>query len=337
MGILWRCGQEHLCRLIADQIWNISNSEVVQKFDTHSGAVSCMRYNPRELSMATAGADRHTIIWDLENFKVQSESKTESTAVEALAFDTEGKFLFTACQDSLKVWRADMDCKPVNSFAMKWKGVKDMKISPDNQSVLGVATGPKGFALWKTEWTKMPASPMTGGEFEDERARAGYIDKAPPRHALSKDNIPNAEDIKVPNNNLGSSKDPRYNMLETLAEIRKDHKKFSTSLEEKKNYLNPILHWLNTSNTRAALNAIDKQNDPMVIIDLINMIINTKKLDSINIEFATTLVRKATMLAESQFIIHIKTGLMFVSMCIARFKNVVSLLHRKFLLSRVQI
>ena len=66
----------------------------------------------------------------------------------------------------------------------------------------------------------------------------------------------------------------------------------------------------------------------MVLVDLINMVINTKKVDTMSIEFATALLRKAALLAESNYIIHIKTGMSFVSLCIAKFKTVVMWLLR---------
>ena len=277
-----------------------------------------MRYNPRELKMVTAGADKHAVVWDLEGMRLEAETKSEATGIEALAFDMEGKYLFTASQDSLKVWRADQELKPLSSFSVKWKGIKDLKMSIDNQTLQGLATGPKGFVCWRTDWAKVPASPFTTENEKDGSGRS--VDRAPPRHAFSRDNIPGNE-VKGVGQGLGESKDPKYNMLETLGEIRKDHKKFSTSLEQKQNYLAPIIHWLTMGNVRAAVNAIEKQNDPMVIIDLINMLVNTKKVDAINIEFATTLLRKAILLAESQFIVHIKTGLSFALICVTRFKQ----------------
>ena len=71
-----------------------------------------------------------------------------------------------------------------------------------------------------------------------------------------------------------------------------------------------------------ALNAIEKQNDPFIVVDLLNMIMNTKKVENINIEFACMLLKKAKILTESGYIIHIKTGLLFVSQAVSKYQNV---------------
>ena len=56
--------------------------------------------------------------------------------------------------------------------------------------------------------------------------------------------------------------------------------------------------------------------------DLLGMMMLTGKVDSINVEFATILTKKAALLAESKYILHIKTSMSFVSKCVARFRNV---------------
>ena len=60
----------------------------------------------------------------------------------------------------------------------------------------------------------------------------------------------------------------------------------------------------------------------MVMKDLLAMMMQTGKVDSIGVEFATILVRKAAILAESKYILHIKTSMGFVSKVVAKFRNV---------------
>lgn len=287
--------------------------------------MTCISFNPRELTLCSAGYDKKAKYWDLENFTLDSETKMESTAIEAVCFDNEGKFIFSASTDSLKIWHADKKCKNMGSVPVKWRNVKDLKISKDNKNIYCLSVTPNSFAFWQVDWlVKTPVSPVTGFEADepslDNYSRAA---KQPPKKALSKDSIADP-DIRSPH--IAETSNPKFNLMESFSEIRKEHKKFSTLLEQKHEYLKPIFFWLNKGDSRSALNAIEKQNDPFIVVDLLNMIMNTKKIDNINIEFTIMLLKKAKILTESGYIIHIKTGLLFVSQAVAKYKNVPKLL-----------
>lgn len=244
----------------------------------------------------------------------ESMTKQEATPIEGISFDTEGKFLFTASNESLKVWKIDAGCRLLNSVPTKWRSVKDVRVSPDNTCVLSLSAGPKAFTCWSVDFMKAPVSPTSA---DDEAFSGGQ--RNPPRRVLSRDNIPNDD---MPVSKLADSGNEKFDMMESFGQIRREHKKFCQAMEQKQNNLSPIFHWLSSGNTRAAINAIEQKSDPMVLVDLINMVINTKKVDTMNIDFATALLRKAAVLAESNYIIHIKTGMSFVSMCVAKFKAV---------------
>jgi WD40 repeat protein len=306
------------------QIWDIMSGDSLKKFDTHTAPVTSLLFNPRELKLASAGLDKRTILWDLETMTEESMTKQEATPIEAVSFDTEGKFLFTASNESLKVWKIDAGCRLLNSVPTKWKGVKDLMVSSDNKFVLGLSAGPKAFTSWNIDFMKAPASPISGPDDESYDTR-NAAQRNPPRRVLSRDNIPNED---MPASVLAESGNEKFNLMEGFGEIRREHKKFCQAMEQKQNNLSPIFHWLSSGNNKAAVNAIEQKNDPMVLVDLINMVINTKKVDTMSIEFATALLRKAALLAESNYIIHIKTGMSFVSLCIAKFKTVVMWLLR---------
>lgn len=253
--------------------------------------------------------------------RYQAETKQEATPIEAISFDSDGNYLFTASNESLKVWRVGESISLQNSVPTKWRGVKDLKVSPDKQHVLTLSAGPKSFTCWWTDFLKAPASPISGAEDEDSGNRQ-RADRHAPRRVLSRDNIPNED---LPAGHLTESSNEKFNMMESFAEIRREHKKFCQAMEQKHNNLAPIFTWLGSQGTlKAAINAIESKNDPMVLVDLINMVIQTKKVDTMNIEFSTTLLKKAAILAESNYIIHIKTGMAFVSTCVAKFKSVAS-------------
>jgi hypothetical protein len=313
-------GNDRIVQVLSpQQVWNAASGESLKKFDSHKAPVTCLLFHPADIKLASAGLDKKSIVWDLDTMQFQAETKQEATPIEAISFDSDGNYLFTASNESLKVWTVGESISLQNSVPTKWRGVKDLKISPDRQHVLTLSAGPKSFTCWWTDFLKAPASPMSGSE-EDDMGGRQRGDRHPPRRVLSRDNIPNED---LPAGNLTESSNEKFNMMESFAEIRREHKKFCVAMEQKHNNLAPIFTWLGSPSTlKAAINAIESKVDPMVLVDLINMVIQTKKVDTMNIEFATVLLRKAAILAESNYIIHIKSGMAFVSTCVAKFKSV---------------
>ena len=50
------------------KIWDIKANKCIQTFSIHDGPVTCLKYNPNDLTLATGSADKTVKYWDLENF-----------------------------------------------------------------------------------------------------------------------------------------------------------------------------------------------------------------------------------------------------------------------------
>jgi WD40 repeat protein len=70
------------CRVM---LWDISSGKLIfNDFGVHKGAVNCLKFNPYEITMASAGSDKLCRYWDLENscgLEIGTTS-TESTTIE---------------------------------------------------------------------------------------------------------------------------------------------------------------------------------------------------------------------------------------------------------------
>lgn len=69
----------------------------------HKGAVTSVRFHPKEFLMATGSSDRTAKFWDLERFDLVSETSVESSGIRCIHFHPEGSVLFTGSQESLRV------------------------------------------------------------------------------------------------------------------------------------------------------------------------------------------------------------------------------------------
>lgn len=229
--------------------------------------MNAIAFNPQELAIAAAGVERNATYYSLEGTgtKILGKTANESSAIECITFDDEGLFLFTAGQDSLKVWSVDGSTKLVASFDAKWKGVKDLKMGSSNTQLYGISANANEFSLWVNEWnSRSPISPPTyetsvmhtNQNIYNVRttAQANPIQKVVQKKPLDPSTFRQVE------SDLRASRQPSTHMLssEMIGKIRKEHKKFTDLMQDKQNYLKPIIHWLNTGKILAAVNAIEK-------------------------------------------------------------------------------
>eukprot|EP01017_Pseudomicrothorax_dubius_P012629 TRINITY_DN1530_c0_g1_i7.p1 TRINITY_DN1530_c0_g1~~TRINITY_DN1530_c0_g1_i7.p1 ORF type:complete len:356 (+),score=75.02 TRINITY_DN1530_c0_g1_i7:1250-2317(+) len=109
--------------------------------------------------------------------------------------------------------------------------------------------------------------------------------------------------------------------FDLINELLKEDSKFKGVMTQKLNYLKPILHWWNSNNIKSALNAIERINEPWVLNDVFNMVIQTNKLGNLNVEAITIFVAKSRILIESRFQPHIKVGLDIVRRAYKQFRD----------------
>ena len=69
-----------------------------------------------------------------------------ATAVTAIAFNDEGKMLYTAANDTLKIWNMAKGGFLLETVESPWKGVQD--ICWTSNGLLGVAAGVNYLSVW---------------------------------------------------------------------------------------------------------------------------------------------------------------------------------------------
>ncbi len=97
------------------QLWDIGTGKMMYTFNLHDAPITCLKFNPYDLTLATGSADKTVKYWDLERFglvflNAQQASywqicstKPEATGIQCINFDLEARFLFSTAQDALRV------------------------------------------------------------------------------------------------------------------------------------------------------------------------------------------------------------------------------------------
>ena len=85
------------------QIWDLSAGKAIADFRMHTGGVTSVQFHPKEFLMCSGSTDRTVKFYDLEQFKLVSETSPDSNGVRKVLFHSDGTALFAGTEESLKV------------------------------------------------------------------------------------------------------------------------------------------------------------------------------------------------------------------------------------------
>jgi len=135
------------------KLWDIGSGKTIFTFNLHEAPVTCLKFNPYELTLATGSADKTVKYWDLEKFGLICSTKPEATGIQSISFDPDGKYLFSAAQDAMRVWYVDTnDLNLLDNVETTWRGVQELAVQvnhkTEEENLLGLAITNVSFGLW---------------------------------------------------------------------------------------------------------------------------------------------------------------------------------------------
>ena len=97
---------------------------------------------------ATCSSDRTAKYFRCEDkcFGFASSTDLVSTPITSIAYNEDGKVLYTASNDSLKSWNMYKGGLLLESIETSWKGVQDMAVIQD--ALMGIAFSSGHLSLW---------------------------------------------------------------------------------------------------------------------------------------------------------------------------------------------
>ncbi|KAM3141022.1 hypothetical protein pb186bvf_006823 [Paramecium bursaria] len=129
------------------KIWDIGTQRIMANLNQHDSFISCLQYNPVDRAIASGGGDRCVRYWDLEQYQAICATRTDTTPIQQIQFVNEGKYLFSAAHESLKVWDMEKDGgQLLDNIESTWRGVQDM--ITDRDYLYGLAASVQGFFLY---------------------------------------------------------------------------------------------------------------------------------------------------------------------------------------------
>lgn len=284
------------------KLWNLESGKMQADFATDKSLpVLTTVFHPREFQVSFAGAERLVNFYSTDNFKLQGYSKEMPGAVSALAFDEVGKCLWVAGSGYLR----QLHLPEVANFELidaPWK--KPPQLLSDGKDLFGLSLHSRSIKI-----TKLGPNPdRVLAPEPDRRVRAA----------------PTAMQVETPV--ATPLEDPDQEIRE-LEELQNGHVQIMTSMQKKSNALTPIIvAFFEQGNQRAAWVGIEKLADDKVVTDLLNMFLNTGALKKVGIDFATLLLKKASIIFDNKYKYCLKTSLRFTLEAIKHFsKDIVSI------------
>ena len=140
------------------KLWDLTAGRMLKEFNAHNAPISAVEFHPNEFFMATSSMDRTTRFWDLESFESAGVCPAEVTSTRTMCFHRHGTVMYTAHQDSLKVW----GWEPIRQFDVvdvSWAKVSDISIH-DNK-LLGAGFYQSFVGIWVVDLEQV--SPRPGG------------------------------------------------------------------------------------------------------------------------------------------------------------------------------
>lgn len=212
------------------KLWDIRMHEkLITTYVEHTGPINCVKFNPEDIMFASAGADKTAKYFQCEPGKYIYISSTNihSSPINAIEFSHDGKLLYTACNDSLKVWIMGKDGMLVDNIDCSWKGVLDLCLI--DETLIGVAFANGLLSFWAYE---------TDGRTYD-------LDEEPKSHReeregfFIKQNI--SEDLRDVMKNVGKAVN-KINSVEKKEQFKKNLSANDESAKEpkKRNFLEDL-------------------------------------------------------------------------------------------------
>ena len=88
------------------KIWDIrlTNKSLKEISDKEQKSINCIEFNNYEMAFAFGGKDKMIRYYNIEKFSKIGQTSADRLPIQKIAFDNEGKNLFSATDESLKYW-----------------------------------------------------------------------------------------------------------------------------------------------------------------------------------------------------------------------------------------
>ena len=143
------------------KLWDIrlSNKSLKEICDKDQKGINCIDFNNYELAFAFGGKDKMIRYYSLEKFSKIGQTSTDRLPIQKIAFDNEGKNIFSATDESLKYWEInERGLSLVDMFETGWNKLQSFKYL-EGKAVCALATYSNKISYYLLKYKELFKSP----------------------------------------------------------------------------------------------------------------------------------------------------------------------------------
>jgi hypothetical protein len=122
------CDDKHM------RLWDLVKYEEVKKYSPHTNFCYCGAFSPSGQYVASGGADKRAMVFELNTGKVVREVE-QNNAIYVVAFSPDGKYLFTCGDNAVHMWNIETG-KEEKRFESPTGYINSMALSADGKRLL---------------------------------------------------------------------------------------------------------------------------------------------------------------------------------------------------------
>lgn len=112
------------------KLWDIrlTNKSLKEISDKDQKSINCIEFNNFDMAFAYGGKDKMIRYYNLEKFNKVGQTSADRLPIQKIAFDNEGKNIFSATDESLKYWEInEQGLSLVDMFETGWNKLQSFK------------------------------------------------------------------------------------------------------------------------------------------------------------------------------------------------------------------
>ena len=143
------------------KLWDIrlTNKSLKEISDKNQKSINCVEFNNYEMAFAYGGKDKMIRYYNLEKFNKVGQTSADRLPIQKIAFDNEGKNIFSATDESLKYWEInEQGLSLIDMFETGWNKLQSFKYL-EGKAICALASSSNKISYYLLKYKELFRSP----------------------------------------------------------------------------------------------------------------------------------------------------------------------------------
>ena len=264
------------------KLWDIrlTNKVLKEITEKEQKAINCIEFNNYEMAFAFGGKDKMIRYYNLEKFKKIGQTSADRLPIQKIAFDNEGKNIFSATDESLKYWEInEQGLSLVDMFETGWNKLQSFKYL-EGKAICALSSYSNKISYYLLKYKELFKSPNVHLRENPNMGNIFEVQETDDSTFLDNNSFKNKK-IDITN----GSAEKNYELIQDNKNIKnKNNKKYKDNTTKKKS--NSSNNVINPDNSLGISNFVNNN-------DLTNISISLNDISTSKIENESLFVKNA--------------------------------------------